>query len=189
MEHTILMSIKHLTTVALAVSAGLASATCYVRSNTLSTTQASIEQRVDEQNTVVPLASGQFRCTATFRALIRNNWYHAEGQAIHSNQVQACTQALSSGSVQILTEVSGTTLTTQEEMVCTDQPLPQIRAVSVGDIIRVSEVLPDPQWPQALRFRDRNTYRRFIEPTEHGKILHGVLRRLSETAWLVVDKW
>lgn len=188
MEHKILMSRKLLTLIAVAVASS-ASAECYIRSSTLSSTQDSIERRTDVQNTVVPLPSGQYRCTATFRAQIRGRWHDAEGQAIHSNRDQACAQALNSGSVHILTAVSGTTLTTQEEMVCTDQSLPKTRTVKVGEIIRESEVNPDLQWPHPMRLSDGYTYRRFIEPTEHGRLIRGTIRQLNKTDWQVVDKW
>ena len=188
MEHQILMPRKFLSLVALAVATS-ASAECYIRSNTLSSTRDTIERRTDVQNTVVPLPSGQHRCTATFRAQIQGRWYDAEGQAIHTDPAQACAQAVNSGSVQILTRVSGTTLTTQEEMVCTDQSLPKTRAVKVGEIIRESEVNPDLQWPHPRRLADGYTYRWFVEPSPDGRLTRGVIRQLNKTDWQVVDKW
>jgi hypothetical protein len=190
MEHTILMSRKFLTLVALATATvANAEMLCSIRSNTLSSARDIIERRTDPQNTVVPLPSGQFRCTVTFRAQIRGLWHDAEGQAIHTNQAQACAQALNSGSVHILTAVSGTTLTTQEEMVCTDQSLPKTRTVEVGEIIRESEVNPDIQWPHPVRLADGYTYRRFIEPTDRGQLIRGTIRQLNKTDWQVVAKW
>ena len=188
MGYPTFMRLKYLTLMAIAVVTS-ATAECYIRSNTLSSTRDSIERRTDVQNTVVPLPSGQVRCTATFRAQIQGRWYTAEGQAIHTNQAQACAQALNSGTVKILTEVSGTSLTTQEEMVCTDQSLPKTRTVKIGEIVRESEVEPDLQWPRPIRLSDGYTYRRFVEPGERGQLIRGILRQLNKTDWQVVDKW
>ena len=189
MEYQILMSSKYLTAIALVIGVSAVNAECYVRSNTLSSTRDSIQRKTDVQNTVVPLPSKLFRCTATFRALIRDAWYDAEGQAIHADQAQACAQALNSASVEILTEVTGRSLTTQEEMVCTDQSLPKTRTVKVGDVVLESEVNPDPQWPQPKRMKDGYTYRMFVEPDPNGQLARGIIRQISKTDWQVVDKW
>jgi hypothetical protein len=188
MGYQIVMPRQYLTLIAIAVATS-ASAECYIRSNTLTSTRDVIERRTDVQNTVVPLPSGQFRCTATFRAQIQGHWHTAEGQAIHANQAQACAQALNSGTAKILTEVGGSSLTTKEKMDCTDQSLPKTRTVKVGEVVRESEVNPDLQWPQPIRMADGYTYRRFVEPGERGQLIRGVMRQLNKTDWQVVDKW
>lgn len=188
MEYKIFMCKKQLTAIALIISTA-ANADCYIRSNTLSSTQDTIERRTDVQNTVVPLPSAQYRCTATFRAQINKKWYDAEGQAIHSDRTQACVQALNSGSVKILTLVSGKSLTVEEEMVCTDQSLPKTRTVKIGETIRESEVNIDHQWPQPKRLNDGYVYKSFVEPKTNGQLARGIIVQINQTDWLVVDKW
>jgi hypothetical protein len=176
-------------------AAGMAQAECYVRSSTLTESRDAIEKIADAQNTFVRLSSGQMRCTSTFRVLIKGAWHTAEGQAIVSpdtTEAQACARAQNSGKVTILQQVSGKSLTVQEEMICTDQQLPKTRTVRVGDLIGESEVVPDPAWPNSKRMRDGNVCRRFVEADLSGIDMRrskGIICQVSETAWKVVDKY
>lgn len=189
------MRLKSFIIAAAISSMPVAQAECYVRSSTLSETDARIEKIADAQNTFVRLNSGQMRCTSTFRVLIKGQWHTAEGQAIvpeGTNEDQACARAQNSGRVNILQQVSGRRLTVQEEMVCTDQQLPKTRTVKVGDVIGESEVVPDPAWPNTRTMRDGNVCRRFVEGDLLGVDMRrskGVICQVSKTAWRVVDKW
>lgn len=190
------MQMKQLILSAAILTSGMAQAECYIRSSTLSEHDARVEKTADVQNTFVRLSSGQMRCTSTFRVLIKGTWYTAEGQAIVAadvDQAQACAQAQNSGRVRLLQSVSGKQLTVQEEMICTDQEMPKIRtAVKVGDVVKESEVQPDPLWPQSQKFADGNVCRRFVESNLVGVDMSrskGVICQVSESAWKVVDKW
>ena len=175
---------------------GIANAECYTRSSTVAENDSKIEKIADIQNTFVKLKSGQMRCTSNFRVLIKGSWFNAEGQAIVQADVpesQACARAQNNGRVTLLQSVSRRQLTVQEEMVCTDQELPKTRtAVKVGDVIKESEVQPDPLWPQARKLADGNTCRRFVEGDLSGVDMRrtkGVICQISENAWKVVDKY
>jgi hypothetical protein len=78
-------------------------------------------------------------------------------------------------------------------MVCTDQDLPKTRnSVKIGDVVKESEVQPDPLWPQARRLDDGNVCRRFVESNLQGVDMRrskGVICQVSENAWKVVDKY
>ena len=187
---------KRLIIAAAIAATGLANAECYTRSSTLAENDSKIEKIADIQNMFVRLKSGQMRCTSTFRALIKGTWYTAEGQAIvpaDTTEAQACVRARTNGTTSLLQTVSKRQMTVQEEMICTDQELPKTRgAVKIGDVVKESEVAPDPAWPQARRLADGNTCRRFVEADVSGVDMRrskGVICQVSETAWKVVDKY
>jgi hypothetical protein len=176
-------------------AASMAQAECYVRSSTLTESRDAIEKIADAQNTFVRLSSGQMRCTSTFRVLIKGTWHTAEGQAIvpeGTSEAQACARAQNSGKITILQQVSGKSLTLQEETVCTDQNLPKTRTVKEDEIVRESEVVPDPAWPNTKRMRDGNVCRKFVESDMRGvemRRTRGVICQVSETDWKVVEKY
>jgi hypothetical protein len=187
---------KKLIIAAAIAATGLANAECYTRSSTVAENDAKIEKIADVQNMFVKLKSGQMRCTSTFRVLIKGNWFNAEGQAIVQPDVaeaQACARAQNNGRVTLLQAVSKKSMTVQEEMVCTDQDLPKTRnSVKIGDVVKESEVQPDPLWPEARKLRDGNTCRRFVEADLKGVDMQrskGVICQISENAWKVVDKY
>ena len=187
---------KKLIIAAAIASAGLADAECYMRSSTLAESDAKIEKIADIQNTFVKLKSGQMRCTSTFRVLIKGTWHDAEGQAIVQPDVaeaQACARAQNNGRVTLLQAVSKKSMTVQQEMVCTDQELPKTRnSVKIGDVVKESEVHPDPAWPEARKLRDGNVCRRFVESDLSGVDMRrskGVICQVSGNAWKVVDKY
>ena len=190
------MHMKKLIIAAAVAATGIANAECYTRSSTVAENDAKIEKIADVQNMFVKLKSGQMRCTSTFRVLIKGNWFTAEGQAIVQPDVteeQACARAQNNGRVSLLQTVSKKQMTVQEEMVCTDQDLPKTRnSVKIGDVVKESEVQPDPLWPEARKLRDGNTCRRFVEADLKGVDMQrskGVICQISENAWKVVDKY
>jgi hypothetical protein len=187
---------KKLIIAAAIASASLANAECYMRSSTLAESDAKIEKIADIQNMFVKLKSGQMRCTSTFRVLIKGTWHDAEGQAIVQSDVaeaQACARAQNNGRVTLLQAVSKRSMTVQQEMVCTDQELPKTRnSVKIGDVVKESEVHPDPAWPETRKLRDGNVCRRFVESDLSGVDMRrskGVICQVSENAWKVVDKY
>lgn len=189
------MSIKSILIAAGIVTANFAYSECYIRSSSITEPKQLIERVADVQNTVVTLSNQQIRCTSTFRALIKGQWHTAEGYAIGSKDTaseQLCAQARNSGSIRLLHSISGTKFTMQEEMVCTDQNIPKTRPVKIGEIIRESEVVPDPAWPNARKFSDGNVCRRFVESNITGPDMNrtrGVICQVNGPEWKVVDKW
>ena len=182
--------------IALLVTAGIAHAECYTRGTTVSKLRAPIERVTDVQNSILPADNGQFRCRVTFRALIQNKWYTAEGETVGaagSSMDQACAQAMNVGRANVLESVAGTNITAAQEMICTDQPIPSTRPrVNVGDIIRDSEVQPHPNYRRAFRFRG-TACRWFIESRpDVGNVdmMQGIMCATNtQDVWQVVDKW
>ena len=177
----------------LVLTSGLVSAECYVKSSSISEMKDGIERRDAEQRFPIKLNNNQIRCSVTFNAKIRGRWYAVESLAIAAgSEDDVCMQAINSGSARILEKVVGTKFTMQQEMVCTDQRLEPKKSVNVGDLVKESDVVPDPLWPNPRRFRDGNECLRFVESDLAGpdlKRTYGVICRVDQNSWRVVDKF
>lgn len=192
MEYQVLMPIKYIVA-ALTLVSGTAMSECYVKSSSISEMKDGIERRDAEQRFPIKLNNDQIRCSVTFNAKIRGRWYAVESFAIATGtEDDVCTQAINSGSARILERVVGSKYTMQQEMVCTDQRLEPKTQVNVGDLVKESDVTPDPLWPNPRRFRDGNECLRFVENDLKGpdlKRTFGVICRVDRDQWRVVDKF
>jgi hypothetical protein len=176
--------------------ASTASAECYMRSTTVSQLSSSIERTADQQRDIVPQGNGGFKCRISFRALIDNKWHTAFGEEIGDARAsldQTCAKAMNSARVTILESVSGTRVTGNQEMICTDKPMPESRPnVSVGDMVWESEVQSHPVNRNSFSYRG-SVCRWFVESKPQiGRVdlSQGIIcRSLAEKVWKVVDKW
>lgn len=172
------------------------SAECYMRSATVNQLGKSITRIVDVKQFVTPVTANQFKCNVTFRAEIDHVWHTGEGQSIGANGDsidQICSQALTTGRSYLLTKIGGSRTTTEQEMVCRDDPLPEVRTVRIGDIVQLSELAPHPQKPDFFEYRGARC-RWFVEsdfdPVRRDVFQHqGVVCLLRKGEWQVVDKF
>jgi hypothetical protein len=186
------MSIKYLIGTLLFAS-GMASAECFVKSSSISEMKDGIERVDAVQRFPIKLNNNQIRCSVTFNAKIRGKWYAVESLALATgSEDEVCMQAVNSGSARILEKIVGTKFTMQQEMVCTDQKLEPKKSVQVGELVRESDVQPDPLWPNPRKFKDGNECLRFVESDMFGPDLKrsaGVICRVDQNFWRVVDKF
>lgn len=180
----------------LLLAASAAHSECYVRSETMSRMTSSIERIADVERRVLPLDNGTSLCRITFRAYIDGKWYDAEGE----NTVEAsasldsgCAHAMNAGRVSILESVSGTKITAQQDMICTDEPKPKEKAqVQVGDRVWESEVQPHPVQKNQFNYRG-SVCQWFVESSPKPGFVNmhqGIICRApNQKIWRVVDKW
>ena len=190
MECKVLMR-KTILIAALGFTASLANAECYLRSNSIGEAQANIERVADIQFSPVKLANGDTKCTATYSALIKGKWHLAEGTATAKDKDQACQTAQNFGNAKLLEQISGTKLTVNQEVLCTDQDLPRPRTTKKGDIVRISEVNINPAWPKPMLL-DGAKCVWFLESKFTGSDLsrpQGIMCQVTDTGWQVIDKF
>lgn len=167
---------------------------CYIRSSTVNDLKAKVQKQVDVQRDIVPINSRENRCIVTSRLLISGQWYTAQGQAQGDNtmdQNQLCARAMDTGRANVLQEIQGSEVSQRQDMVCTDQNIPQWRVVRVGDTVRESEVTPDPDSPASFAFKGMEC-KRFIETVPYGTGIiqnKGVICRMYNNSWKVYKKW
>ena len=179
----------------LALVVGTAHGECYVRSAVTNQTRIDISEIADVDTFVVPVSPTQNKCIVNFRALVDGRWITAEGERTGSktiSEAELCRGAVDSGRVQILSQASGGRMNVEQNTVCDDRPAIQVRKVQRGEHVRESEVLPHPNFPKPFVYRT-TTCRWFIEPeVVPGRDLlqrQGIICRLHDTDWQVVDKW
>lgn len=185
-------------TLATALVSGTVSAECFLRQAT-GVVSEQVVQRTDIINQmIVPTANGEgMTCSVMFKLQMDNQWYTGYGEydmAISESEVQGCKIALEKGKHELLlsTSTGNKSLKTQQSMVCSDEPELEIKPTAIGDIVRESQVTPDPRRPDP--FSHQGTYcKRYIETSfESDSGLyqwHGVICQLAPTAWVVTDKW
>ena len=183
-----LMAIAAMTVVA------TAHAECFVRSAMTAQTSVKITAVADVQPLVVPISDTQNKCIVNFRAQVNGQWISAEGENVGPKNISEsmlCQGAMNQGRTQILGQADGNLVNVEHNMVCTDQTLPEVRKVSIGDHIKESEVIPHPNFLQ--RFGYQSTWCRwFIEPeVTPGDLSNrqGIVCQLHDNDWQVVDKW
>lgn len=172
------------------------SAECYMRSSTVKDIKSSITRIADVKRTVTPVNDNQFKCIVTFRAEINHVWHTAEAHSFGAKTDsidQICSQALQVGRSSILQKVTGTQLHVEEEMVCRDDPLPEVRTVRIGDIVQLSELAPHPQKPNFFEYRGARC-RWFVEsdfdPVRRDVFQHqGIVCLVRKGEWQVIDKF
>jgi len=184
---------KPIIVLTMAVSA-TAQAECYVRSAMTNQTAVQITNVADVRPWVVPISPTQNKCIVNFRAQVNGEWITVEGENVGPKTVSEallCKGAMDQGRTQILSRANGKTLSLEQNMVCTDQTLPKIRRVEIGDRLQESEVLPHPNFPKRFVYHNA-TCRWFAEQdVRNGDLRHkqGIICRSHENEWQVVDKW
>ena len=171
-----------------------AHAECYNRTAISSQHPIKITSIADVKRTVVPLANNQHKCIVNFRAQVNDTWISLEGENTAPNTSsidQLCAGAMSYGKNQVLTSVTGSNINVEQDMVCTDQPIPKIHKVEIGEHVNESELLPHPNFPKQFKYRGADC-RWFIEPEGRtGDLIQkqGIACRIQDNDWQVVDKW
>jgi hypothetical protein len=189
-------NIMHRQIIALSVVAvaATAQAECFVRSAMTAQTSVKVTAVADVQSLVVPISATQNKCIVNFRAQVDGKWITAEGENVGPKNVSEkmlCQGAMDQGRTQIMSRAEGNLVNLEQNMVCTDQKLPEVRKVAIGDHVQESEVLPHPTFPK--RFGYKSTWCRwFIEPEVKAGDLNnrqGIICQLHDNDWQVVDKW
>ena len=179
----------------MAVSANAyAQADCYVRSAMTNQTAIQITSIADVKPWVVPISPTHNKCIVNFRAQVNGEWITAEGESVGLkilSEALLCKGAMDQGRTQILSRADGKTLAVEQNMVCTDQTLPKIRRVEVGDRVQESEVKPHPNFPKRFVYHNA-TCRWFAEPVVRSndlRHLQGIICQIHDNEWQVIDKW
>jgi hypothetical protein len=182
------------TALILTLVATTAQADCYVRSAMIGKGQITLTDITDVQNLVVPISVTQNKCFSTYRAQINGQWQSLEGTNIgprSMSEEELCRGALDQSRSQILSRASGNNMSVETNMVCDERPSIQVKNVKIGELVRVSEVRPHPNFPKPFIYRTAQC-RWFIEPEPRvGDLLQrqGIICQSHGDMWRVIDKW
>jgi hypothetical protein len=183
-----------ITALILSLAATTAQADCYVRSAMTGKGQITVTDVSDVRNLVVPISFTQNKCFATYRALVNGKWESLEGTSVGPKSMsedELCRSAVDSSKAQILSRASGTNMSVETNMVCDERPAIQVKNVKIGELVRLSEVRPHPNFPKPFIYRTAQC-RWFIEPEPRvGDLLQrqGIICQSNGDEWRVIDKW
>lgn len=172
-----------------------ARAECYMRSATVNQMAKPVTRIADVRRFVTPADNNQFKCVVAFRAEVNHVWHNGEGTSMGTNGDsidQVCSQALDTGRSYLLNKMGGKYVT-EQDMVCKDDPQPEVKAVRVGDVVQISELAPHPQKPNFFDYKGTKC-RWFVESDFDPKTRdifqwQGVACLVRKGEWQVVDKF
>jgi hypothetical protein len=182
------------TALILALVATTAQAECYVRSAMTNQTRASITAIADVDPFVVPISPTQNKCIVNYRAQVNGNWVTVEGTSVGAKSLseeELCRGAIDSSKAQLLSRTDAGNLNIETNMVCDERPAIQVKNVRIGELVRISEVRPHPNFPKPFIYRTAQC-RWFIEPEPRvGDLLQrqGIICQSHGDIWRVIDKW
>jgi len=180
-----------------ALMSGAVGAECYYRSSTINDLNARVQRQSEPVRDVMKLTDRITQCTVTWRLMIDNTWYTAQGRAQGDSTPdhQVCAMAQDTGRARLMQQISGSSTSAYQELVCTDQDIPKWKVVKKGDLVRESEVTPDPDHPGSFPHLGMEC-RRFLETIPWGEGLiqnRGVICKLQRGEhsgqWKVIEKW
>lgn len=172
---------------------------CIMRSTSTMKVSGVINGITDYKTIVTPVSDHETNCSLRARVL-----YHGKWETIYADytgetsigELELCTNAAELGVRQFLDSKEEKKVYSDQKMVCSDEDTPP-QPVKVGDIVKESDVKPDPEASYPFPYKG-TTCRRFIEtvgtekdPTDLHKY-HGTIckegRRTANT-WVVMEKF
>ena len=179
----------------LGLASSLASAECYIRSETNLTKQAVSSVPVDIQRMITPERGGS-RCVVRYRVLVRGEWATVEGIADGPTENSACASALDARRGYLLEEPEAGTVRADQAMVCSDLPDIRVHPVHVGEVIWESETDMHRHPDERKYFNYKDTQcRMFTERNARNGNFYtyqGIISRVNSkpnSKWVVVDKY
>jgi len=173
--------------------------TCFIRSTTAtySGNPAKELQALEDIRPMLTLVSeSERKCSVTVRAQYKGKWEDIYGDSVGAASMDVnalCVAAVENASKQFLASKE-TSLTSAQQMVCTDEPPIKTRPVEKGEVIRISEVLPHPAKPRAFTYRGTEC-KMFIEHGVRNNMLYdwqGVACKTGRNGgdeWTVLEKF
>ena len=188
------MSKKMLAVLIGAIIATAANAECIMRTSSVTKVVGKIEDIADIRPLVSPTASNERQCSIRARVQYKDDWHtiYADytGPAEVGDQ-ELCLNAVELGVRQFLASKEAKLMHSEQQMVCSDEPVTKIRPVQKFEVVRISEVRPHPNKPVPFLVKGVEC-RYFIEPGTNSKVWEGVVCRTGRKdaeEWLVVDKF
>jgi len=167
---------------------------CVLQDRTVTATSVTIQERLNIQQTVVPVAQGS-RCIVTFRARIGATWYTASGQhdwAGDRPRGEACAVAVSRAEDSVKVQAAPSHVRSEKILICNDNPdLTTLRGTNPGSVGQLHQFRPHPDYPKRF-WHNGAQCRWFLDTAYRRQEIHtyqGVICQLQDTNWVVVDKF
>ena len=185
---------KRLLALALIPATVLASE-CVLQDRTVSRSTVTIAERSKITPEVVPSVNNGKRCMVTFRVRIGSEWHSAHGEyewAGDRPREEACTVAVKRAENEVRERVGRLQTVSEKTMICSDRPdLDALRSTNPGTIAELHQFRPHPDFPREF-WHNGAPCRYFLDSAyvqQDVRTFQGVICKIHESKWVVVDKW
>jgi hypothetical protein len=185
---------KRLLALALIPATVLASE-CVLQDRTVSRSTVTIAERSKIKPEVVPSVNNGRKCMVTFRVRIGADWHSAHGEyewAGDRPREEACTVAVKRAEDEVRERVGKLQTVSEKTMICSDRPdLDALRSTNPGTIAELHQFRPHPDHPREF-WHNGAPCRYFLDSAyvrQDVRTFQGVICRIHESKWVVVDKW
>jgi hypothetical protein len=171
------------------------SQTCIMQQNTVSRTQATIQERSQISANVVSIGNGQKKCLVDMRVKINNNWHRAFGEHVwNGNQPSkmACARAVKQAEDLVIQQVTASDVVTENVLICNDRDnMDTLLETKNGTVGKLAQFRPHPTHTREF-WHNGARCRWFLDTvwkqTDIGT-LQGIICQLRDSNWVVVDKF
>ena len=185
---------KRLLALALIPATVLASE-CVLQDRTVSRSAVTIAERSKIKPEVVPSINNGKKCMVTFRVRIGADWHSAFGEyewAGDRPREEACTVAVKRAEDEVRERVGRLQTVSEKTMICSDRPdLDALRSTNPGTIAELHQFRPHPDFPREF-WHNGAPCRYFLDSAyvqQDVRTFQGVICKIHESKWVVVDKW
>lgn len=185
---------KRLLALALIPATVLASE-CVLQDRTVSRSTVTIVERSKIKPEVVPSVNNGKKCMVTFRVRIGSDWHSAFGEyewAGDRPREEACAVAVTRAESEVRERVGKLQTVSEKTMVCSDRPdLDALRSTNPGTIAELHQFRPHPDFPREF-WHNGAPCRYFLDSAyvqSDVRTFQGVICKIHDSKWVVVDKW
>ena len=185
---------KRLLALALIPATVLASE-CVLQDRTVSRSAVTILERSKIKPEVVPSVNNGKRCMVTFRVRIGSDWHSAHGEYEWPGdrpREEACAVAVSRAEDSVRERVGRTQTVSEKTLVCSDRPdLDALRSTNPGTVAELHQFRPHPDFPREF-WHNGAPCRYFLDSAyvqQDVRTFQGVICKVHDSKWVVVDKW
>ena len=185
---------KRLLALALIPATVLAS-DCVLQDRTVSRSTVTIAERSRIKPEVVPSINNGRKCMVTFRVRIGTDWHSAFGEhewAGDRPREEACAVAVTRAESEVRERVGRLQTVSEKTMICTDRPdLDALRSTNPGTVAELHQFRPHPDFPREF-WHNGAPCRYFLDSAyvrQDVRTFQGVICKVHDSKWVVVDKW
>ena len=177
------------------VPATVIASDCFLADRTVTQSTVTIAERSRITPEVVPSPNGGRRCMVTFRVRIGSEWHTTHGQYDWPGdrpREDACAVAVSRAESEVRERVGRIQTLNEKTLVCNDRPdLDALRSTNPGTVAELHQFRPHPDYPREF-WHNGAPCRYFLDSAyveSDVRTFQGVICKVHDSKWVVVDKW
>ena len=168
---------------------------CVLQDRTVSRSAVNIVERSKITPEVVPSVNNGKKCMVSFRVRIGTDWHSAFGEyewAGDRPREEACAVAVTRAESEVRERVGRTQTVSEKTMICSDRPdLDALRSTNPGTVAELHQFRPHPDFPKEF-WHNGAPCRYFLDSAyvqSDVRTFQGVICKIHDSKWVVVDKW